>query len=275
MLFIAAGMGKGTGTGAAPVVCEIAKRLGILTIPVITRPFTTEGEARRAVAQTGIDSLTSHVSSVLVIPNDRILSIAGRIPLMEAFRQVDDTLRHAIQSISDVVALDGEMHTDFNDVKTIMSEECGTYMGVDAADGDDAATRAAEQALTNPYLENPGVHGARGLLVSISAKHEDRFAAEDLNQVLNTVRSIGSPEANLSHCLGFKPDQDEDLRVTVIATGFMVAEKELEEKVGIASAVPDTLISVDSVLSSNPDDLEIPTFLRLKLQQGLDGDKAA
>ena len=274
MLFVAAGMGKGTGTGAAPVVVQIAKRLGILTIPVVTLPFSTEGESRMTVAKSGIESLKSHVDSVLVIPNDRILSIAGRIPLMEAFRQVDDTLRHAIQSITNVIALDGEMNTDFNDVKTIMSEEGGTYMGVGVGDGDGAAVRAAEQAMTNPYLENPSVRGVKGILVNISAKHRDRFAAEDLNQVLITVRAMGAPGANIIHGLGFNAEQDEELRVTVIATGFSDVAEVVAAEAKTKKQMETKLISVENVITANPDDLEIPTFLRLRLQQGLDGQAA-
>ena len=289
MVFIAAGMGKGTGTGAAPVVAEIAHRLGILTIPVVTKPFSMEGEHRLQIAQRGLDSLKAAVDSVLVIPNDRIMSLAGRVPIKNAFRQVDDTLRHAIQSISDVVAMDGEMNCDFNDVKTIMNELGGTYMGVGAADGENAAEQAARMAMSNPYLENAAVKGAHGILINISVRDEDHFCADDLNDVLNTVRVEAARKANIIHGLAFNDRQDEDVRVTIIATGYEHPQEEIQEenkgsmKNGDLPTLKEfkdkkmdgvqkgmRLFSVAEVTPSNMDDMEIPAFMRRRHQRDLD-----
>lgn len=279
MIFIAAGMGKGTGTGAAPVVAELAKRLGILTIPVVTRPFSVEGDTRLRVAEQGLAALREQADTVLIIPNDRIMSVAGRVPLREAYRQVDDTLRHAIQSISDVVALEGELNCDFNDVRTIMNAKGGIYMGVGAADGDGAASRAAQQALTNPYLENHLSQGAAGLLIAISVKDESRFSAIELDSILQSVRGVGAKDVNLIYGLAFRPSQDEDIRVTAIATGFEGAKPEpveakahgLDLSQALLRARPSTR---PMSLPASSEDLDVPTFLRLQIRRGLEGEAA-
>lgn len=220
MVFIAAGMGKGTGTGAAPVVADIARKMGILTVPVVTRPFGMEGEICAKRAAIGLTSLRAACDSVLVIPNDRIMTVSPRLALKNSFKEVDDTLRFSIQAISDVVTLEGMLNTDFNDVRTIMHGQKGIYLGCGASDGDEAAVRAAKQALTNPYLENAFHGGAKGMLVAISVKDDSRFSATDLNSILSEVRALGSRDVNLIHGIAWRPEQAEDIRVTVIATGY-------------------------------------------------------
>lgn len=283
MVFIAAGMGKGTGTGAAPVVAELSRRMGILTIPVVTRPFNFEGAACQRRAEAGLEALAKVTDSTLVIHNDKIMAVAARVPLNEALRQADDTLRHAIQSISDVVTSEGLMNCDFNDVRSIMNERGGIYMGVGAADGDDAASRAAEMALSNPYLdaaEAKGLAGATGMLVMISVKDESRFTASDLETILQVMGAKASREVNMIHGLAYNPGQGEDLRVTVIAAGFSGAEKEVKPKQDWMAGLNLTGVKVfrDSargVLQSNvtSEDLDIPAFMRRRHVEAL--EKAA
>lgn len=279
MLFVAAGMGKGTGTGAAPVVARLGRELGILTIPVVTRPFAFEGLACSKRAEQGLKALREVTDSVLVISNENIMSVAARVPITEAFRQADDTLRHAIQSISDVVTSEGLMNCDFNDVRAIMDEKGGIYMGVGAADGEEAASRAAEMAIENPYLDGARLEGARGLLVMISAKDQSRFSASDLETVLTAVGRMASKETNLIHGLAFNDRQEGDLRVTVIAAGFEAGRKEKEggvhwlSSLGVtAPAAPDRDAALKALRNSpvNAEDLDIPAFLRRRHFESMD-----
>lgn len=285
MVFIAAGMGKGTGTGAAPVVADIARKLGILTVPVVTRPFSLEGEICGKRAEGGLASLRSACDSVLVIPNDRIMTVSPRLALKNSFKEVDDTLRFSIQAISDVVTLEGMLNTDFNDVRTVMNGQKGIYLGCGAADGDDAAGRAAHQALQNPYLENAFHGGAKGMLVAISVKDDSRFSAIDLNGVLSEVRTLASKDVNLIHGIAWRPEQAEDVRVTVIATGF---EGQPASK---GAPNPDDLPILDALnghageigrkmrvepfpLGAN-EDLDIPAFMRRQRVASLEAGLAA
>jgi cell division protein FtsZ len=273
MVFIAAGMGKGTGTGAAPVVADIARRLGILTVPVVTRPFSLEGEICCKRADAGLAALRGACDSVLVIPNDRIMTVSPRLALKNSFKEVDDTLRFSIQAISDVVTLEGMLNTDFNDVRTVMNGQKGIYLGCGAADGDDAAPRAALQALKNPYLENAFHGGAKGMLVAISVKDDSRFSATDLNAILSEVRGLGCKDVNLIHGIAWRPEQLEDVRVTVIATGY-----EGQPAGSKGAPNPDDLPILDVLNGSNgqpsrkvrvepfplggSEDLDIPAFMR-------------
>jgi cell division protein FtsZ len=275
MVFVAAGMGKGTGTGAAPVVAELSKNLGILTIPVVTRPFSFEGPACGRRAEQGLQALKAVTDALLVIANDRIMSVAARIPLNEAYRQADDTLRYAIQSISDVVTSEGLMNCDFNDVRAIMNEKGGIYMGVGAADGEEAPSRASAMALSNPYLDGQLPEAAKGLLVMISVKDESRFSASDLSSVLSVAGGLSGKDANLIHGLAYNPGQAEDVRVTVIATGFEGTAKEAPKeefpwaaglKLQQAPAKPG--LKLAPVLSS--EDLDIPAFMRRRHAEALD-----
>jgi cell division protein FtsZ len=271
MVFIAAGMGKGTGTGAAPVVAEIARKMGILTVPVVTRPFSNEGPMNTKRAEAGLAALRSVCDSILVIPNDRIITVGPHNPLKNGFKAVDDTLRFSIQAITDVVTLEGLLNTDFNDVRTVMMGHKGIYLGCGAADGEDAAVRAARMALTNPYLEAPFHGGARGLLVAVSVRDETRFTAADHNAILSEIGSMGAKDANMIPGLAYRADQVEDVRVTVIATGF--------EGAGLRqSPNPDDLPILDALngntaemtrrpattvnLFQDTEDLGVPAFIR-------------
>lgn len=278
MVFIAAGMGKGTGTGAAPVVAEIARKLGILTVPVVTRPFTNEGPMNSKRAEAGLAALRAVCDSVLIIPNDRIITVGPHNSLKNGFKAVDDTLRFSIQAITDVVTLEGLLNTDFNDVRTVMLGKKGIYLGCGAADGEDAALRAARQALTNPYLEAPFHGGAGGLLVAVSVRDESRFTAADHDAILSEVKAMGAKDANMIPGLAYREDQAEDVRVTVIATGF--------EGVAARTAPnPDDLPILDAINGRHPEtqrrprveaflpdseDLAIPAFIRRNRLAALD-----
>jgi cell division protein FtsZ len=277
MVFVAAGMGKGTGTGAAPVVAELSRSLGILTIPVVTRPFAFEGAACHRRAEQGLQNLKAVTDALLVIANDKIMSVAARIPLNEAYRQADDTLRYAIQSISDVVTSEGLMNCDFNDVRAIMNEKGGIYMGVGAADGEDAPSRAAAMALSNPYLDGQLPEAAMGLLVMISVKDESRFSASDLSSVLSVASGLAGREANLIHGLAYNASQPEDVRVTLIATGFESQAVAKAEPFPWAAGMGQSpqpakagalKLSVAPLTSS--EDLDIPAFMRRRHAESLD-----
>jgi cell division protein FtsZ len=278
MVFIAAGMGKGTGTGAAPVVAEIARKLGILTVPVVTRPFTNEGPMNSKRAEAGLAALRAVCDSVLVIPNDRIITVGPHNSLKNGFKAVDDTLRFSIQAITDVVTLEGLLNTDFNDVRTVMLGKKGIYLGCGAADGDDAAVRAARQALTNPYLEAPFHGGAGGLLVAVSVRDESRFTAADHDAILSEVKAMGAKDANMIPGLAYREDQAEDVRVTVIATGF-------EGAAARTAPNPDDLPILAALNGRHPEtsrrprveaflpdseDLAIPAFIRRNRLAALD-----
>ncbi len=286
MVFIAAGMGKGTGTGAAPVVAEISRKLGILTVPVVTRPFTNEGPMNARRAEAGLAALKTACDGVLVIPNDRIITVGPHNSLKNGFKAVDDTLRFSIQAITDVVTLEGFMNTDFNDVRTVMMGQKGIYLGCGAADGDDAAVRAARQALTNPYLETPFDGGAASLLVAVSVRDESRFTAADHDAILAEVKSMGAKDANMISGLAERPDQAEDVRVTVIAAGFGAGPA--AARAGAHHA--DDLPILDALQGRAPDgqrrprieafipegeDLEIPAFIRRNRLAALEAAAAA
>jgi cell division protein FtsZ len=276
-------MGKGTGTGAAPVVAEIARKLGILTVPVVTRPFTNEGPMNSKRAEAGLAALRAVCDSILVIPNDRIITVGPHNPLKNGFKAVDDTLRFSIQAITDVVTLEGLLNTDFNDVRTVMLGHKGIYLGCGAADGEDAALRAARQALSNPYLEAPFHGGARGLLVAVSVRDESRFTAADHDAILSEVKSMGAKDANMIPGLAYRADQVEDVRVTVIATGF-------EGTPARSAPNPDDLPILDALNGRHPEtprrprveaflpdseDLAIPAFIRRNRLAALEAIGAA
>ncbi len=271
MVFIAAGMGKGTGTGAAPVIAEIARRLGILTIPVVTRPFGKEGPAILKRAEAGLVALSKVTDKSLVLLNDRVLSVAAHVPFTQALRQVDETLMHAIQSISDIITSHGLMNADFNDVRTVMSESGGLFMGVGGADGDEASLRAAEAALTNGFLEGPGLEGAKAMVVLMSVKDETRFTATDQSAILEMVGRSGSKDCNMIPSFAVNPNQVHDIRVTVIGAGIS-AKKVEEPRRGLEwmdhldlSAAPKQNGEAQGIRVApmpSADDLDIPTFMR-------------
>lgn len=219
MVFIAAGMGGGTGTGAAPVVASIAKELGILTVAVVTKPFNFEGKKRMSFAEQGIVELSKHVDSLITIPNDKLLKVLGRgISLLDAFGAANDVLKGAVQGIADLITLPGLVNVDFADVRTVMSEMGYAMMGSGIGRGDNRAEEAAEIAISSPLLEDIDLSGARGVLVNITAGYDLTLA--EFETVGNTVRAFASDNATVVIGTSLDADMSDELRVTVVATGI-------------------------------------------------------
>ncbi len=219
MLFITAGMGGGTGTGAAPVVAEVAKEMGVLTVAVVTKPFTMEGPKRMGAAMDGIDELSKHVDSIITIPNEKLMSVFGPdMTLMDAFREADSVLRGAVQGIAELITRDGMINVDFADVKTVMSEMGMAMMGTGSATGEDRAAKAADAALHSPLLEDVDLQGARGVLVNVTSGYD--LTMGQFNEVGTAVRQYASEDATIVIGAGFDPDMNDEIRVTVVATGL-------------------------------------------------------
>ncbi len=218
MVFIAAGIGGGTGTGASPIIAQIAKEVGALTIGVVTRPFTFEGAKRDQVAQAGIAELKEHVDTLIVIPNDRLLQIADkRASLQQAFKLADDVLRQGIQGISELITIPGLINLDFADVRTIMSEGGAALMAVGMASGEDRARLAAEQAITSTLLDIT-IDGAHGILFNITGGPD--LSLYEVNQAAAIIKETAHPNVNLIFGAVIDPNMTDEIRVTVIATGF-------------------------------------------------------
>ena len=263
MVFVTAGMGGGTGTGAAPIVAAAAKEMGILTIGVVTKPFTFEGKKRLTQADRGIESLKNKVDALVVIPNDKLLQIIDRkTSMVEAFKMADDVLRQGVQGISDLIAIPGLVNLDFADVKTIMLNTGMAHMGIGRASGESRAEDAAKQAIQSPLLET-SIEGARGVIINITGGAN--LGLHEVNTAAELVQRSVDPEANIIFGAVIDESLDEDIVITVIATGF--------EKDSAAPGAPTTesaakpwtagKTNFNSTSDTNPsNDLDIPTFLR-------------
>ncbi|SJL82135.1 cell division protein FtsZ [Vibrio palustris] len=219
MVFIAAGMGGGTGTGAAPVIAEVAKELGVLTVAVVTKPFSFEGKKRLSFAEQGIEELSKHVDSLITIPNEKLLKVLGRgITLLEAFGSANDVLKNAVQGIAELITRPGMINVDFADVRTVMSEMGHAMMGSGVARGEDRSEEAAEMAISSPLLEDIDLAGARGVLVNITAGLDMRL--DEFETVGNTVKAFASDNATVVIGTSLDPDMEDEIRVTVVATGI-------------------------------------------------------
>ncbi|HEL7908111.1 TPA: cell division protein FtsZ [Klebsiella pneumoniae] len=283
MVFIAAGMGGGTGTGAAPVVAEVAKDLGILTVAVVTKPFNFEGKKRMAFAEQGITELSKHVDSLITIPNDKLLKVLGRgISLLDAFGAANNVLKGAVQGIAELITRPGLMNVDFADVRTVMSEMGYAMMGSGVASGEDRAEEAAEMAISSPLLEDIDLSGARGVLVNITAGFDLRL--DEFETVGNTIRAFASDNATVVIGTSLDPDMNDELRVTVVATGIgmdkrpeitLVTNKQVQQPVmdryqqhGMSPLTqeqkPAAKVVNDNTpqTAKEPDYLDIPAFLR-------------
>ncbi|NQZ93734.1 MAG: cell division protein FtsZ [Moritella sp.] len=301
MIFIAAGMGGGTGTGAAPVVAEIAKELGILTVAVVTKPFSFEGKRRLNYAQAGIDALSEHVDSLITIPNDKLLKVLGRgVSLLDAFKAANNVLLGAVQGIAELITRPGLINVDFADVRTVMSEMGTAMMGTGVASGEDRAEEAAEAAISSPLLDDVDLAGARGILVNITAGLDINI--EEFETVGNSIKAFASDNAIVVVGAVIDPEMTDELRVTVVVTGIgaenkpditlvptpvkKVEEAKVEptkveptrvEETAKATVVPaDNQVDVKNVaqqvavgesntntaIKSEPDYLDIPAFLR-------------
>jgi cell division protein FtsZ len=219
MVFITAGMGGGTGTGAAPVVAEVARDLGILTVAVVTRPFSFEGKKRTAIAQAGLAELEQYVDSLITIPNERLLEVLGKsTSLLDAFREANDVLLGAVQGIADLIIRPGMINVDFADVKTVMSEMGMAMMGTGRASGEDRAREAAEKAIQSPLLDDIDLQGARGILVNITAGLD--LSLGEFSEVGDTIEEFASEEATVVIGTVIDPDMHDEIKVTVVATGL-------------------------------------------------------
>jgi len=219
MVFITAGMGGGTGTGGAPVIAEIAKQMGILTVGVVTRPFSFEGRKRMAIADEGIAQLKERVDSLIIVPNEKLLQVLGKdMTVLNAFRQANDVLFGAVQGITDLILLDGLINVDFADVRTVMSEMGMAMMGTGDANGPDRAAVAAEGAIRCPLLEDVNLQGAKGILVNITSGFD--LTLGEFEDVGNTIREFADEDATIIVGSVFDPDLNDQLRVTVVATGL-------------------------------------------------------
>ncbi len=281
MLFVTAGMGGGTGTGAAPVIAQIAKEMGILTVAVVTKPFGFERSKRMAQADTGIKELASVVDSLITIPNDKLMPVLGKqTSLLEVFEKANDVLRGAVQGIAELITCPGLINVDFADVRTVMSEMGMAMMGTGSAIGDDRAKEAAQAAISSPLLEDINIAGAQGILVNVTAGLD--LAIGELDDVGTAITELASPDANV--VVGTVIDSnmtDGELRVTMVATGL--GKDKLLADVPLAAIQPESNGEVDYKKLDRPtairkkivgdsvempedkdsmDYLEIPAFLR-------------
>lgn len=244
MVFIAAGMGGGTGTGAAPVVAEVAKDLGILTVAVVTKPFNFEGKKRMMFAEQGISELSKYVDSLITIPNDKLLKVLGRgISLLDAFSAANDVLKGAVQGIAELITRPGLMNVDFADVRTVMSEMGYAMMGAGVSCGEDRAEEASELAIASPLLEDIDLSGARGVLVNITAGLDLRL--DEFETVGNTIRSFASDNATVVIGTALDPDINNELRVTVVATGIGIDKRSSDNALSKNNPIVDRKIVKD------------------------------
>lgn len=281
MLFITAGMGGGTGTGAIPVIAQLAKEMGILTVAVVTKPFPFEGKKRMKVADEGLDELRKHVDSLITIPNEKLLSVLGKgITLLDAFKAANDVLKGAVQGIAELITRPGLMNLDFADVETVMAEMGMAMMGSGKATGEDRAREAAESAISSPLLEDVNLSGAKGILVNVTAGLD--LSIGEFEEVGEIVNEIASEDATVVVGAVIDPELDGEMRVTVVATGLdnteqvvvqpapsaTIIKKETEDKVDYARLDKPTIIrrgGNQTLAANQKEDLEyldIPAFLR-------------
>jgi cell division protein FtsZ len=251
MVFITAGMGGGTGTGAAPIVAEVARDMGILTVAIITKPFPFEGKKRLSIAEEGIEQLSNVVDSLITIPNEKLLDVLGRdASLLDAFKAANDVLLGAVKGIADLIMRPGMINVDFADVKTVMSEMGMAMMGTGFASGEDRAREAAESAIRSPLLEDINLQGARGILVNITAG--ENLSLGEFSAVGDTIEEFASDDATVVIGTVIAPDLEEEMRVTVVATGLGSQNKKPVKVVD----------NTDGTIEPDYGDLDRPTILR-------------
>jgi cell division protein FtsZ len=266
MVFVTAGEGGGTGTGGAPVVAQVARSLGALTIGVVTRPFGFEGRRRQVQADQGVEDLRAEVDTLIVIPNDRLLSLADReISVIDAFRQADHVLLQGVSGITDLITTPGLINLDFADVKSVMHAAGSALMGIGSARGEDRAMQAAEKAISSPLLE-AGIDGAHGVLLSVSGGSD--LGLFEINEAARLVSDAAHPEANIIFGAVIDDTLGDEVRVTVIAAGFEGGEPPVRK---VAAPVRSTDATGDipavqqpkaAVFADSDDDLDVPDFLR-------------
>jgi cell division protein FtsZ len=279
MVFITAGMGGGTGTGAAPVVAQVAKDMGILTVAVVTKPFPFEGKKRMAIAEQGIKELIEYVDSIITIPNEKLVAVLGRnASLLEAFGKANQVLQNAVQGIADLITRPGLINVDFADVRTVMSEMGMAMMGSASAKGEGRAREAALAAVSSPLLEDINISGARGLLVNITAGLD--MSIGEFEEVGNAVKEFASEDATVVIGTVIEPEMREELRVTIVATGLGQEKRKQQQplkvlKTGTGGAADFGPLDTPTVIRNrrtertamaggepSMDYLDIPAFLR-------------
>lgn len=263
MIFITAGMGGGTGTGAAPVIAEIAKGLGALTVGVVTKPFSFEGKKRMMNAEEGIDRLKSEVDTLITIPNQRLLEIAEQnMPLLEAFRMADAVLGHSVQGISDIIVMPGLINRDFADVKSIMSDAGSALMGIGYGEGENRAQEGARDGINSPLLE-ASVEGAKGILINITGSRD--LTLQEVDEAARVVSEAADPDANIIFGAMIDEDMKNKIKITVIATGFDESrrrarrntQRQTQPANNESEATPD-----DSTENDDSSKFDTPAFLR-------------
>jgi cell division protein FtsZ len=267
MVFITAGMGGGTGTGAAPIVAEVAREMGVLTVAVVTKPFPFEGPKRMQVAMGGIEELANQVDSLITIPNEKLLAVLGKeMSLLNAFKSANDVLLNATQGIAELITRPGLINVDFADVKTVMSAMGVAMMGIGAASGQNRAREAAEAAIKSPLLEDIDLAGAKGILVNITAGLN--LSIGEFDEVGNTVRDFADEDATVVVGTVIDPEMEEDMRVTVVATGLGQAKKQTEGRPVPQEEPKMRLVAnggeVPEVGGSDFKELDSPTTIRRK-----------
>ncbi|MDU7151294.1 cell division protein FtsZ [Peptoniphilus grossensis] len=262
MVFITAGMGGGTGTGAAPVIADVAKELGLLTVGVVTKPFTFEGRKRAKSAEIGINSLKGKVDTLVIIPNDRLLSISDKkTSFSQAFEMADDILKQGIQGISDLISVPNLINLDFADVKTIMYDKGVAHMGIGRASGDERATEAARLAINSPLLET-SIEGAKSVLLNITAGSD--LGIFEVNEAADLIRDCVSEDANIIFGAGIDESLKDEVKITVIATEFDQYKDEKKEKKEKKVEMPGTPIgTIGEDDEEDNGELKIPSFLRI------------
>jgi cell division protein FtsZ len=258
MVFVTAGLGGGTGTGGAPVIAEVAKELGALTVAVVTKPFLFEGKRRQQAAERGLEELKQHVDTLITIPNQRLLSINDKsVSMIEGFKKADEVLLHASKSISDLITIPGLINLDFADVKTIMSEMGMAFMGMGIASGENKAMDATQKAISSPLLEDISINGAQGLLINITGGKD--LTLHEVNDASTLIQEEADEDANIIFGAVIDPTMEDEVRITVIATGFGVGNT--TRIAALKKAVTPLPRSID--------DHDIPAYLR----SGLDGSE--
>lgn len=264
MVFVTAGMGGGTGTGAAPIVAEVAKSMGILTVGVVTKPFTFEGRKRMVHADSGIDELKAKVDTLITIPNNRLLEMAGsKTSMLEAFKIADDVLTQGVQGISDLISVPGLVNLDFADVQTIMKDQGLAHMGIGRASGENRALEAAKQAVESPLLET-SIRGAKGVLLNITGGAD--LGLLEVNEAAMLVQEAADPEANIIFGAVINENLGDEIKITVIATGFepnvKPIEKEVPKPVVEETETTEEVEEIVQEQSTSDVEFDIPSFMR-------------
>lgn len=268
MIFVTAGMGGGTGTGAAPVVASIARELGALTVGVVTKPFQYEGKRRWAHAEEGLQELRKNVDTLLVIPNQRLLGLVDKsTPLLDAFKVADDVLRQAIQGIADIITTTGHVNVDFADVRTVMTYTGRAVMGMGIARGPNRALEAAQKSISSPLLEEGNVQGARGVLLNITGGPS--LSLHEVDEASSIIKEVADPDANIIVGQVINPDLSDELIITVVATGFdrdespyMAPAIEQPKAKPVRAPQPAIVSARLAAADLSPQNLERPAFLR-------------